>query len=176
VTRPNGKIPVLRTERLLLRAPRPADFEGYAAFYASDRSVWEDGPLSRAAAWAEFASAAGGWVLRGYGPFSVEDRTSGRYLGEVGLYQPAHYPEPEIGWMLMAEAEGRGIAAEAARAVRDWAYATLGLASLVSYIAPNNLRSVHLAERLGAVADPAAASSGSDAGVWRHPGPAEAAA
>lgn len=164
-------VPVLATERLILRAPEPADFEGYAAFYASERSVWEDGPLSRGAAWAEFAAAAGGWVLRGFGPFSVEARAGGRYLGEVGLYQPPHYPEPEIGWILMAEAEGRGVAAEAARAVRAWAYATLGLATLVSYIAPGNWRSVRLAERLGAVADPAARSSGPDAGVWRHPGP-----
>jgi RimJ/RimL family protein N-acetyltransferase len=164
-------IPTLSTERLFLRAPRTADFEGYADFYASERSVWEDGPLPRGAAWAEFASAAGGWVLRGFGPFSVEEKATGDYLGEVGLYQPPHYPEPELGWILMAAAEGRGIAAEAARAVRAWAYATLGLATLVSYISFGNLRSIRLAERLGAVVDPAARSSGPDAGVWRHPGP-----
>ena len=111
-------IPTLATERLTLRAPAAADFESYAAFYASQRSIWEDGPLSRTAAWAEFAASAGGWVLRGFGAFSLVERASGRYLGEVGLYQPAHYPEPEIGSILMAEAEGRGFATEAARAVR----------------------------------------------------------
>ena len=57
-------VPVLATERLILRAPEPADFEGYAAFYASERSVWEDGPLSRGAAWAEFAAWAGGVAAR----------------------------------------------------------------------------------------------------------------
>jgi RimJ/RimL family protein N-acetyltransferase len=162
-------IPTLTTERLTLRAPEAADFEGYAAFFASERSVWEDGPLDRAAAWAEFATAAGGWVLRGFGSFSLVERASGRYLGEVGLYQPSHYPEPELGWILVAEAEGRGFAAEAARAVRDWAYATLGFGPLVSYIAEGNRRSIRLAERLGAVLEPGARASDPGAIVYRHP-------
>jgi RimJ/RimL family protein N-acetyltransferase len=165
------EIPSLSTKRLLLRAPRSADFEGYAGFYASERSIWEDGPLPRSAAWGEFAAAAGGWVLRGFGPFSVEDKATGHYLGEVGLYQPSHYPEPEIGWILVGAAEGRGIAEEAARSVRAWAYAALGLDTLVSYIAYGNKRSIRLAERLGAVADPVAPSCGPEAGVWRHPRP-----
>lgn len=163
-------IPRLETERLLLRAPEMADFEHYAAFFASERSVWEDGPLDRDAAWAEFAAAAGSWVLRGFGSFSIVERASGRYVGEVGLYQPVRYPEPELGWILTAEAEGRGFAREAALRVRGWAYGTLGLASLVSYIARGNSRSIRLAERLGAVADPEARSCSDDAGVWRHPG------
>lgn len=162
--------PRLVTERLVLRAPEAADFEGYAAFYASERSAWEDGPLGREAAWAEFAGAAGGWVLRGFGSFSLACRSTGRYLGEAGIYQPAHYPEPEIGWILTAEAEGRGLAAEAARAVRAWAYRERGLGPLVSYIARGNVRSIRLAERLGAVAEPGAAVSFPDAGAWRHPG------
>ena len=146
-------IPTLTTERLVLRPPRADDFEPYAAFFASDRAAWEDGPLSRQDAWSEFATAAGAW------------------LGEVGLYQPDHYPEPEIGWILGADAEGRGIAHEAALALRRWAYATLGLDTLVSYIARGNRRSIRLAERLGAVPDPDAPSCAPGAGVWRHPAP-----
>jgi RimJ/RimL family protein N-acetyltransferase len=164
-------IPTLNTERLLLRPPRAEDFESYAAFFASDRAVWEDGPLSRQDAWSEFATAAGAWVVRGFGSLSIADGATGRYLGEVGLYQPDHYPEPEIGWILMADAEGRGIAHEAAFTLRRWAYATLGLDTLVSYIARGNRRSIRLAERLGAVPDPDAPSCARDAGVWRHPGP-----
>ena len=80
-------------------------------------------PDPRALAWAEFAAAAGGWVLHGFGPFSVEERSRGGYLGEVGLFQPPHYPEPEIGWILTADAEGRGVAEEAARTVRAEAHA-----------------------------------------------------
>jgi RimJ/RimL family protein N-acetyltransferase len=164
-------IPRLTTERLVLRAPKAADFPGYAAFYASDRSVYEDGPLSRPAAWKEFATAAGAWVLHGFGSLSIEERAGGRYLGEVGIYHPAHFPEPELGWMLVAEAEGRGIAHEAARALRAWAFGTLGLPTLVSYIDAGNARSIRLAERLGAALDRKADPGEPGVVVYRHPGP-----
>ncbi|MBY8976199.1 GNAT family N-acetyltransferase [Rhodobacteraceae bacterium NNCM2] len=164
------EIPTLETERLILRAPRLDDFEPYAAFYASDRSVWEDGPFDRARAWKEFATSAALWHFRGYGAFSVEDRASGAYLGEVGLFRPAHYPETELGWMVVPEAEGKGIAREAALCVRDWAFEAHGLSGLVNYIDPGNARSIALAERLGARLDTDAAEpAGEKCVVYRHP-------
>jgi RimJ/RimL family protein N-acetyltransferase len=165
-------IPEILTERLKLRAPRKDDFPAYAAFFASPRSVHEDGPLTRAAAWREFASAVGLWRLRGYGAWSLEDRASGDYLGEAGIFHPAHFPEAEIGWTLVEHAEGRGVAYEAALAVRAYAYARAGLRTLVSYIAETNVRSIRLAERLGARLDPQARRP-EDAPclVFRHPGP-----
>lgn len=141
--------PTLSTARLRLRMPVLADFEHRAAFYASDRSVWEDGPLDRAAAWRIWASEVAQWPLMGAGPFSVEDPSNGTYLGEVGIYWPEGYPEPELGWFVVPAAEGRGIAAEAARAVMDWARDDLGRTRLVNYIAPGNARSIALALRLG---------------------------
>ncbi|MDY6858946.1 MAG: GNAT family N-acetyltransferase [Pseudomonadota bacterium] len=141
--------PILHTERLTLRMPILADFEYRAAFYASDRSVWEDGPLPRAQAWRVWASEVAQWPLMGFGPFSLEDRQSRQYLGEVGVYRPEGFPEPELGWFVLPEAEGRGYAAEAARAVMGWVRKTFGWDHLVSYIAPGNLRSIALALRIG---------------------------
>jgi RimJ/RimL family protein N-acetyltransferase len=165
-------IPVLETERLVLRAPELDDFEPFAAYLASPRSIYEDGPMDRARAWKEFASGRALWDLRGYGTWSVAERASGAYLGEAGLYQPAHYPEPEIGWMVLAKAEGKGLAREAALAVRSWAYGSLGLTTLVSYIDPRNVRSIGLAERLGARRDDAAPKpEGEVCVVYRHPSP-----
>jgi RimJ/RimL family protein N-acetyltransferase len=169
-------VPTLTTGRLTLRAPRLDDFPPFAAHFASDRSVHEDGPLGRAGAWKEFAAGAGLWLIRGYGSLSVADRATGAYLGEVGIYHLASYPEPELGWMVVREAEGRGIAREAALALRDWAYRALGWATLVSYIAPANARSIRLAERLGARLDPGAPQPEDDPClVYRHPGPGAAA-
>lgn len=148
--------PVLRTGRLTLRARRVDDFDAYAAFFASPRSGHEDGPMDRDAEWKEFAANAGLWLLRGYGALSIEETATGRYCGETGLFHPDDSPEPEIGWILMEHAEGRGIAHEAAAAVRDWAFAVHPFPSLVNYIAPENARSIRLAERLGAVRDDAA--------------------
>lgn len=164
--------PTLTTERLTLRAPRLEDFGPYAAFFASDRSRYEDGPRDRGAAWKEFASCTGQWMLKGYGALSVEERATESYVGEIGIFHPANYPEPELGWMVVAEAEGRGIAFEAASALRVWAYAARGLEVLVSYIDRDNARSVRLAQRLGAVLDPDAAHPDNDPClVFRHPGP-----
>ena len=141
--------PTLNTPRLTLRMPVLADFGPRAHFYASERSVWEGGPFDRRAAWRVFASEVGQWPLMGFGPFSVDDSASGDYLGEVGIYQPEGYPEPELGWFTTPQAEGKGVAFEAARAVMIWARNTFGWDHLVNYIDPGNQRSIALALRLG---------------------------
>jgi RimJ/RimL family protein N-acetyltransferase len=148
--------------------PVLADFPHRAAFYASDRSVWEDGPLGAREAWRLWASEVGQWPLMGFGPFSVEDRASGAYLGEVGLYQPVGYPEPELGWFVVPEAEGRGVAAEAARAVMAWARDAFGWDRLVNYVDPRNARSIALGLRLGGVIDPSLPGEGPTDVVIRH--------
>jgi len=145
----NLEAPTLHTARLVLRPPRLADFAHFAAFYASERSRWEDGPLSREQAWRVWASDVALWPLKGFGPFGVDDRTTGTYLGEVGIYQPEGYPEPELGWFVVPEAEGQGIALEAAQAVMRWAKTELVWDRLVNYIDPGNARSIALALRLG---------------------------
>lgn len=159
ITRPQhveyASAPVLQTERLTLRMPRIGDFEHWAAFFASDRSTFEDGPMSRKEAWKTWAADVAGWQLRGYGPFGVDDRATGAYLGEVGIYQPEGYPEPELGWFVVDQAEGRGIAAEAAQAVKVWARNAFGWDHVDNYIDPGNARSIALGLRLGGVIDPA---------------------
>lgn len=149
-------IPVLETERLSLSAPELSDFEHWAAFFASPRAVHERGMIDRAAAWRVWASDVAIWQLRGFGPFRVADRGTGAYLGEVGIYEPDGYPEPELGWFVIPAAEGRGVAAEAAGAVMAWARDTLGWRRLINIIDPANDRSIALGLRLGGVIDPEA--------------------
>ncbi|WP_226782860.1 GNAT family N-acetyltransferase [Oceaniglobus trochenteri] len=163
--------PTLTTDRLTLRRPQPADFPAFADHCASDRADFSTGRLHARAAWLEFAAAAGSWALHGFGAWSIEDRASGAYLGEVMLQHPPHFPERELGWTLMAPAEGRGYAAEAATAVLDWARER-GDGAPVSYISPGNARSIALAKRLGAVHDPDAplpdGETPADTTVYRH--------
>jgi len=147
-------IPTLHTDRLILRAPRLADFDHWAAFFASPRSAHERGPLARMDAWRTWAADVAGWTLKGYGPFGVDDRATGAYLGEVGIYHGDDYHEPELGWFVLPEAEGKGYAAEAARAVMVWARATYHWDRLVNYIDPANDRSIALGLRIGGQIDP----------------------
>ena len=62
-------------------------------------------------------------------------------------------------------------ATEAAVAARDWAYATHGLAPLVSLIDAGNAASIRVAEKLGArIEGPHTPNDGKPIMRWRHPG------
>lgn len=162
--------PVLTTARLTLRAPDGRDWEAFAAFLGSDRSEYVGGPADRYHAWRAFGHVIGHWVLRGWGMFIFADTATGTPLGMAGPWQPETWPEAEIAWSVWApEAEGRGLAAEAAGAARHHAFTTLGWPTAVSYIDPANARSLALAERLGARRDAAAAFPGEGpCHVYRH--------
>jgi RimJ/RimL family protein N-acetyltransferase len=164
--------PRIETERLVLRPHVMADFPAFAAFFASDASRYVGGPLTLTRCWNGFASDVGAWELMGFGAWGVEEKASGTFVGQVGLNKPPYFPEREIGWILMTEFEGRGYAAEAARAARAYAYGTLGWTTAVSYVDPENARSIALARRLGCVIDPDAVSYDPGDHVFRHPAPA----
>ena len=91
----------------------------------------------------------GHWALRGYGMWAVQELESGAFIGRVGLHYPEGWPERELAWALARAYWGRGYAFEAATAALRIAFDTLGWSRAVSLIAPANLRSIRLAERLG---------------------------
>lgn len=168
-------IPTLTTERLTLRAPKPADFETYAAFRAGPRSRGVGGPFPRDKSFEHICAVVGHWHLRGYGRWIIADRQTDAALGLAGLFYPEGWPEPEIAWTVFDGAEGRGIAYEAACAARAYAYDTLGWTTVMSAIMDDNLRSQALARRMGArherdVAHPVHGTLQ----IWRHLSPEEA--
>lgn len=165
-------IPRLQTARLILREYRQADFDAFAAFYASERSQFIGGPVTREMAWRGLATHLGHWALRGYGFWAVEDRASGQFCGHVGLWFPEGWPEPEVGWVMMGHAEGRGIAHEAALAARDYAFGPLGWTTAISAIDPGNARSIRLAARMDCQreGDFTHVRLG-PMQIWRHPPP-----
>ncbi|GIT91198.1 GNAT family acetyltransferase [Jannaschia pagri] len=166
--------PILRTQRLTLRAPIATDWPGIRDFMASPRSRWAGGPLDRRNAWRLFGSFVGHWVLRDYGLFVYHRHDDPTPLGTVGPYRPEGWPEPEIGWTLWDPAsEGQGYATEAARKTLAYARDTLRWASAVSYISSANTASIAVAERLGASFDPAATPNHDGALVYRHWGQAQ---
>ena len=133
--------PTLETERLTLRGFRPGDVECFAGFYASEASRFVGGPEDKVSTWRRISSYAGCWSLRGYGKFVAEEKTSGRAVGIVGPTYPEGWPEPEIGWTVLPEFEGRGYAAEAAARTISFAYDDLGWTTAMSAIFPGNTRS-----------------------------------
>ena len=165
-------VPVFSTGRLSLRAPVLADWPAYCGVFTSDRAKHIDGPYDEAGAWADFCEGVAGWLLRGAGMWTITAKGEDAALGWLYLWQQKCDPEPEIGWVLTAEAEGKGYASEAARAVLPHAVAMFGAGGFVSYIAEDNHASARLALRLGAERDTDAEAAYGDPAlhIYRHTG------
>lgn len=164
-------IPTLETKRLSLRPQRMEDWPDYSELMFSPRSAFMGGPFSVDAAWGLFSGDIGQWALMGHGALMIEDRVSGLCLGQVGINHGPLFPEHELGWFVYPSAEGKGYAREAATALRDWAFSTRRLETLVSYVHPDNIRSYRLAERLGCTLDATAPRRDPVDLVFRHPRP-----
>ena len=105
--------------------------------------------LSRHEAWRQLCTSAGSWAVQGYGMFSVVETATGEWVGRIGPWQPADWPAPEVGWGIRTAFAGRGYAYEAAVASMDFVVDVLGWERIVHAIAPDNARSIALAQRLG---------------------------
>ncbi len=157
-------VPRLTTVRCTLRAPRLGDFDTLQGITGSGRAATVGGPSTPAETWADFCGLTATWLLRGHGMWTVEH--GGEVAGFVLIGTEPGDREHELGWLLTAGHEGRGLAFEAAEAARDYAWNSLRLPSLVSYIAPGNTRSERLATRLGA--HPDGTLHDGQLAVWRH--------
>lgn len=87
----------------------------------------------------------------GYGLFTVTDRVSGKVIGDCGLeHMDVEGVEAvELGYDIRRDCWNQGFAAEAAAAVRDYAFHDLRLPGLISLIRVGNLASRRVAEKIG---------------------------
>ena len=140
----------IETQRLILHPTAPEDFEGWAAFMADEEATrFLGGPQVRSVAWRGFLSMAGAWTIQGYAMFSVIEKSTDRWIGRLGPWQPEGWPGTEVGWGIVREAWGRGYATEGATAAIDWAFDHLGWSDVIHCIAPENLSSQGVAKKLG---------------------------
>ena len=140
----------VETERLVLRMFRESDTDAYAEMVADPEVMRFLGkPMSRQEAWRNMAMVLGHWHLRGFGFWAVEEKATGELAGRVGCWRPEGWPGLEVGWTLRRRFWGRGYATEAARASIDYAFTTLKQTRVISLIAPENINSIRVAERLG---------------------------
>ena len=144
-------IPQVETERLLLRGLCEVDLDDFAAMMADERVArWFGGPPSdRATAWRTMALFLGHWSLRGHGQWAAVEKSSGRFVGRVGLWQPEGWPGLEVGWAITPDQWGQGYATEGGRASVAWAFDNLGVGEVISVTLPENLASRRVMEKVG---------------------------
>jgi RimJ/RimL family protein N-acetyltransferase len=142
--------PTIETQRLILRVPHADDFNRYAEMLAHEDAMrYIGGTSPRAAAWRRFLQMPGAWALQGFGMFSVLEKATDLWMGQIGPWRPEGWPGNEIGYAFHPDAWGKGYAFESGEASIDWAFSNLGWDNIIHCIAPENTASQVLAQRFG---------------------------
>lgn len=149
--------PRLETERLILRQFRSDDL-------VADNALWCEPDVYKFVAgkpstledtWRGILQTIGHWHVLGYGYWAIEEKASGRFIGNIGFgdFRRAMVPDmkdtPEAGWVLMTAFHGKGIGTEALRAMLAWGDENLPYAKTACITAPDNVVSNALAKKFG---------------------------
>jgi RimJ/RimL family protein N-acetyltransferase len=153
---PSGEI-VAETPRLILRRHAATDFPSYREMCADPAMSRFSGrdPAGSEEAWMRLLRQAGHWSLIGYGFVALEEKDTGRFVGEAGLADfkrrlgPAFDDAPEAGWAIAPWAQGQGYATEAAGAALQWIEQQFAIERTVCLIHAENAASIRVAEKLG---------------------------
>ncbi|GBU13801.1 GCN5 family N-acetyltransferase [Enterobacterales bacterium] len=144
----------ITTPRLVMRQWCEEDLAPFAAMNA-DPKVMEYFPATLTREQSDdMAQRCSALIAeRGWGIWALETREDGKFIGFLGLHTPGYNlpftPCVEIGWRLCADAWGKGLASEAARAAFDVGFNRLNLNEIVAFTALPNIRSQALMQRMG---------------------------
>jgi RimJ/RimL family protein N-acetyltransferase len=92
----------IETARLILRMFQESDWDDLHEMFSDEECVryTVKTVLEKWQTWRTLASYLGHWQIKGYGPYAVVEKSSGKMIGPVGLWYPGDWPEPEIKWSL----------------------------------------------------------------------------
>jgi RimJ/RimL family protein N-acetyltransferase len=153
----------LQTDRLILRRWRPSDRALFAQMNADPRVMEHfPNPLTLAQTDDLIALIQAHFARHNFGPWAAELRSTGAFIGFIGLniptfeppFTPHTNPCVEIGWRLAHAHWGQGFATEGASALLHHAFTVLNLEEVVSFTVPANQRSRRVMEKLGMQHDP----------------------
>lgn len=163
-------VSVIETARLRLRPMRAGDVASLLCIFADPVVMASFGGAlfdrPQMVAWVQRNLAH--QARYGYGLFSVILKANGPVVGDCGLEHMAveGADAVELGYDFRSDYWSRGLATEAATAVRDYAFATLGLPRLMSLIRGGNAASQRVAEKIGMRRTAALARGGIAYGVY----------
>lgn len=151
---------MIETERLILREWRESDLAPFAAMNA-DPQVRRFFPstLTREQSDASVDRFRQSQNQDGFCFFAAELRATQKFIGFIGLQRMSFHlrriapRSVEIGWRLMPEVWGQGLATEGACAALRFAFDKLCLEEVLAFTVPANLPSRRVMEKLGMTHD-----------------------
>lgn len=157
MTEPRFSIPVVETERLILRAHTADDAPHSHALWADEttRRFIGGAKATPGEAWLRMLRYPGLWAFLGYGYWAVTEQGSGRFVGECGFADfhrdmtPSIRGLPELGYAMIPDTHGKGYATEAVLAAQDWIDRKLNRPRCAAIISPENTASIRVAEKAG---------------------------
>lgn len=151
-------VPIIQTQRLILRGMRDGDFAPFAAMNADPRVMeYFRATMTRDQSSAMIRRIEDHFARYGHGFWMVEAVGVADFAGIAGLMVPGFEvrfaPAVEIGWRFAPACWGKGYATEAARALLAFGFDRVGLEEVVSFTVPANRRSRRVMERIGMTHD-----------------------
>lgn len=154
-----AQAPTLYTPRILLRTFTLEDFQDLLTMWNEPEVIkYTSGePKNENQVWNQLLQYAGHWALNSFGPWCAIERSSGRFLGTVGLmhykrpYLIEHqqfYALPEASWTFCTWSHGQGFATEALQALFEWTDEHTEQDQTMCIIHPHNTPSIHLAMKM----------------------------
>jgi len=150
-------VPILQTDRLIMRGPGRADFKDCVEMWSSPATTQFIGgrAFTSEEVWSRMLRYTGHWALLGFGYWLVCEKVSQAFVGEVGFANferdltPSLGDAPEAGWAVTPRARGRGYAREASAAAQAWIDDVYGARRTVCLIDRDNAVSQGIAARCG---------------------------
>jgi RimJ/RimL family protein N-acetyltransferase len=150
-------IPVLQTERLILRGHQRSDLKDCIEMWSNPGVTRYIGgrAFTPEEVWSRILRYVGHWALLGFGYWLVSEKSSGAFVGEVGFANferdlaPSLGDAPEAGWIVTPNARGRGYAREAIQAAHLWINTVHAAPRTVCMIDHDNVISQQIAASSG---------------------------
>jgi len=148
-----GPTGVVETDRLVLRPWSEQDGEELQRLFSNPAvRAGRNLPPERIAQFA--VSSVRQWRVNGFGPWAAIEKTTGCWIGKIGLDQLDDWPDPdkiEVGFELHEAWWGRGLATEGAVAALHFGFEQHGLERIISVTAAAHIAARRVMEKAGLI-------------------------